>query len=97
MDKEEFLFGEEKIEEVDSFVYLGSVINTSCKSCKGIRKGLAMVKSTVQSILNIWKSREVSTKLKLRLLPGTTFTVASCRCEFWTFTETDGKMYCKKA
>ena len=31
-DIEEFMFDDEKIEEVENFVYLGSVIDTSCKS-----------------------------------------------------------------
>ena len=34
VDIEEFMLGEEKIEEVDNFVYLGPVIDTSCKSSK---------------------------------------------------------------
>ena len=91
VDIEEFMLGEEKIEEVDNFVHLGSVIDTSCKSSKEIRKRLAMAKTTVQNILNIWKSRGVSTKLKLRLLHATAFAVATYGCESWTFTETDGK------
>ena len=85
------MLGEEKIEEVDNFVYLGSVIDTSRKSSKEIRKRLAMAKSTVQSMLSIWKSRGVSTKLKLRLLHTTAFVVASYGCESWNFTETGGK------
>ena len=51
---------EEKIKEVDNFVYLGSAIDTSCKSSKELRKRLALAKSTVQSMLNTWKSRGVS-------------------------------------
>ena len=50
-----------------------------------------MAKSTVQNISNIWKSRGVSTKLKLRLLHATAFAVATYGFESWTFTETDGK------
>ena len=53
VDKEEFMLGEEKIEEADNCVYLGSVIDTSCKSTKEIRKRLAMAKSTVQIMLHI--------------------------------------------
>ena len=90
VDIEKLMLGEEEIEEVDNFVYLGSVIDTSCKSSKDIRKRLAMAKSLVQSMLNIWESRGVSTKLKLQLLHATAFAVASYGCESWTFTETDG-------
>ena len=67
------MLDEEKIEEVDNFVYLGSVIDTSSKSSKEIYKRLTM--ATVQNMLNIWKSRGVSTKLKLRLLQATAFAV----------------------
>ena len=91
VDIEEFMLGEEKIEKVDNFVYLESAIDTSCKSSKEIRKRLAMAKSTVQSMLNIWKSRGVSTKLKLQLLHATAFAVALYGRESWTFTETDGE------
>ena len=52
-DIEEFMLDEGKIEEIDNFVYLGSVIDTSCKSSKEIRKRLAMAKSTVPNMLNI--------------------------------------------
>ena len=60
MEIEEFLLGEEKIEKVDNFVYLGSVIDTSCKSSKEIRRRLAMAmaKSTEQSMLYIWKAEQ---------------------------------------
>ena len=80
VDTEEFMFGEEKIEEVDNFVHLGSVIDT-CKSSKEIRKRLAIATSTVQSMLSIWKSRGLSTKLKLRLLYATAIAVAPYGCE----------------
>ena len=89
VDKGEFMSREEKTEEIDNCVYLRSVIYTSCKSSKEIRKRLVMTKSTVQSMLNIWKSIGVSTKLKLQLLRATT--LASYECDSWTFTETDGK------
>jgi len=36
----EFMLGEEKGSEVDNFVWLGSVIDTSCKSSKEMRKRL---------------------------------------------------------
>ena len=73
----------------DNCVYLRSVIDTSCKSSKEIRQRLVMTKSTVESVLNIWKSIGVSTKLKLRLLHATT--LASYGCESWKFTATDGE------
>ena len=80
-----------KLKRLKIFLYLGAVIDTSRKRSKKIRKGLATAKSTVQSMLNTWKSREVSTKLKLWLLHAIAFAVASYGCESWTFTETDGK------
>ena len=66
-------------------------LDTPCKSSKEIRKRLVMAKSIVQSMLNIWKSSGVSTKLKLWLLHATAFAVASYGCESWNFTEIDGE------
>ena len=56
---EEFMLGGEKIEEADNFGHLGSVIDTSCKSSKEIRKWMAMAKSTVQCAKHLEKQRNI--------------------------------------
>ena len=88
-DIEEFILGEKKIEGLDNFVYLGSVIDTYCR--KEIRQRLTMARFIVQSMENIWKNRGVFTKLKSQLLHATAFATTPYGCESWTFTGTDRK------
>ena len=58
--KEDFVLDGEKIEEVESFVYLGSLINTKGSSAQEIRRRLAMGRGAVQNMVSIWKSRGMS-------------------------------------
>ena len=58
--KEDFVLDGEKIEEVESFVYLGSLINTKGSSAQETRRRLAMGRGAVQNMVSIWKSRGMS-------------------------------------
>ena len=71
--KEDFVLDGEKIEEVESFVYLGSLINTKGSSAQEIRRRLAMGRGAVQNMVSIWKSRGMSLGLKVRFLRATAF------------------------
>ena len=56
--KEDFVLDGEKIEEVESFVYLGSFINTKDSSAQEISRRLAMGRGAVQNMVSVWKSTE---------------------------------------
>ena len=58
--KEDFVLDGEKIEEVQSFVYLGSLINTKGSSAQETRRRLAMGRGAVQNMVSILKSRGMS-------------------------------------
>ena len=90
-DFSDFLLEDEKIEEVEEFTYLGSIIDTKCSSAKEIKRRIAMAKSTVHNLTTIWKSRGVSIGLKIRLLKSTAFAIALYGCESWAPTEADRK------
>ena len=80
--KEDFVLDGEKIEEVESFVYLGSLINTKGSSAQEIRRRLAMGRGAVQNMVSIWKSRGMSLGLKVGFIYG---------CESWAMTSGDKK------
>ena len=82
---------DEKIEEVEEFTYLGSIIDTKCSSAKEIERRIGMAKSPVHNLTTIWKSRGVSIGLKIRLLKSTAFAIALYGCESWAPTEADRK------
>ena len=78
-----------RLEQVESFVYLGSTFQESGECKVDIRKRLAMGKSVMQSLSNIWKSREISMQTKVRLLKALVWSVTTYRCEGWTLRKED--------
>ena len=53
----DFTIAGNKIEVVNQFEYLGSIINNKGESTTEIRRRLAMARSTVQSMSHIWTGR----------------------------------------
>ena len=89
--KEDFVLDGEKIEEVESCVYLGSLINTKGSIAQEIRRRLAMGRGAVQNTVSIGKSRGMSLGLKVRFLMATAFPIAIYGCESWAMTSGDKK------
>ena len=89
--KEDFVLDGEKIEEVEFFFYLGSLINTKGSSAQEIRRRLAMGRGAVQNMVSIWKSRVMSLGLNVRFLRATAFPIAIYDCESWAMTSGDKK------
>ena len=81
----------QEIEEVESFEYLGSLININSESSVEIKRRLSMARNTTQNMSNIWRSRGVSVELKLRLLRASVFSIAMYGCESWAPTKSDFK------
>ena len=81
--KEDFIIDKQQIEEVSQFEYLGSMINNIGDSTVEYKSRLAIARSTVQSMQNIWKSRGISISLKVRLLNADAFSIAAYGCESW--------------
>ena len=86
-DGSDFTLDGEKIERVKDFVYLGSCIDTNGKSSTEIKRRLAMAKGTVLKMDKIWKSKGISTALKVRLLQASVFSIASYASESWALTK----------
>ena len=57
--KEDFVLDGENIEEVESFVYLGSLINIKGSSAQEIRRRVAMGRGAVQNMVSIYGRAEV--------------------------------------
>ena len=89
--KEDFVLDGEKIEEVESFVHLGSITNTKGNDAREIRRRLAMGRGAVQNMVSIWESRGMSLGLKVRFLRATAFPIAIYGCESWAMTSCDKK------
>ena len=80
-----------KIEVVNRFEYLGSIVTNKGESTTEIRRMMAMARSTVHNMSHIWKSRCLSLSMKVRLLQlqATSFSIATYGSESWAMTKND--------
>jgi len=81
----------EVLEEVESFVYLGSVFTRDGSCTQDVRKRLAMGRSAMQSLSSVWKSKDTSTTTKVRLLKALVWSVAIYGSEGWTLRSKEEK------
>jgi len=88
---ESFVMEGSVIEEVQSFEFLGSIINNIGDCSQEIRRRLAIARNVVQNMNKIWKSR-LPTRLKVRLVKSTAFAVASYGAESWTMKKRESRM-----
>ena len=86
-DDHKFILNGEELEEVKSFVYLGSLINTEVSCMPEVNRRLCMTRSTIENMTTIWKSQTICKSLKLRIARATTFAVATYGCESWAHSK----------
>jgi len=87
----DFLLDGQKIEVVQQFEYLGSLINTKGDSTAEIKRRLAIARKTMMNMSDIWKSKGLSKNLKIRFLRATIFSIAAYGSESWAMTKNDRK------
>jgi len=75
-----------KIGQVQHFNYLGSWITTDGRCGKEIRRRINLSKRSFNSMINIFRDRQLSIQLKTRLLKCFVRPVPMYRCETWTIT-----------
>ena len=86
-----FKLGNEELEVVSSFSFLGSTIqeNGDCK--EDIVKRLALGRAAVVGLDKIWKGKDVRVETKVRLMEALVFPVAMYGAESWTTRKADIK------
>ena len=78
------------LERVDDFIYLGST-KTSNGDCKpDIVRRIAMGKSKMVDLKNIWRDKDLSFELKIKIMKVLVWTVMTYGAEGWTL-RTDEK------
>ena len=74
----------ETLERVNEFIYLGST-KTSNGDCKAdIVRRIAMGKSKMVELKNIWKDKDLSFELKIKIMKVLVWTVITYGAEGWT-------------
>ena len=75
----------EELQCVESYEYLGSIINNNGDCSKEISRRLAIAIKKLNTMKNMWQS--TSNILKLQILRACIFRVATYGCESWTITQ----------
>ena len=86
-DDHKFILNGEELEEVMSFVYLGSLINTEVGCMPDVNRRLCMTRSTIENMTTIWKIQSICKSIKLRIARPTAFAVATYGCAAWAYSK----------
>ena len=81
--------GNEEIETVENFIFLGSKINSDNDCTPEIRRRIAMGREAMISMNKVWKSRDIKLSTKSRLVESIIFSIATYGCETWTIKKAD--------
>ena len=85
--KTEIKIGDDIIENVEHFEYLGASFYGDGRSKNEIRRRLAIAQQKLKTMNKLWKGQSIYTKLKV--LKACIFPIALYGCEAWTPLQTD--------
>ena len=74
----------EKLEEVDNFKYLGSIITSDGTSVKEVKTRLSLASSAMTRLNIIWRKQNISFPVKIKLYKSLVISVLLYGCESWT-------------
>ena len=80
--------GGEPIREVDSFIYLGSAVDQQDGTERDVTARIGKARAAFAMLKNIWSSKEIRTRTKLRIFNFNVKSVLLYGCETWRTTKT---------
>ncbi|OIR55924.1 MAG: uncharacterized protein A8A55_3328, partial [Amphiamblys sp. WSBS2006] len=81
----------EEIECVKNFCFLGSMIDRTGDCGPEIRRRIALGRSAMLSMHQIWKSKDISLTTKCKMVHAIVFPISMYGCESWTLKKADRK------
>ena len=75
-----------RLEEVNTFKYLGAIINKDGSSIKEIKSRLALALAAMTKLAKLWKSHNIKPGTKVRLFKTLVSPIALYGCEAWILT-----------
>ena len=79
----------ETVETVSDFILGGSKITTHGDCSHEIKRHLLLGRKVMTNLDSIFKSRDVTLPIKVRLTKAMVFPVIMCGCESWTIKKTE--------
>ncbi|GFO02512.1 charged multivesicular body protein 6 [Plakobranchus ocellatus] len=83
--------GEDNIENVNTFKYLGSLKTDSGDNTNDINARIGMAKKRMQDLVNIWKDKTLTLQLKIKIMKTLVWTVMTYGAEGWTIKKKQEK------
>ena len=80
--------GGEHIREVDSFIYLRSAVDRQRGTDRDVTARIGKARAAYVMLKNIWSSKEIRTRTKLRIFNSNVKSVLLYRCKTWRMTKT---------
>nr|KAG5686693.1 hypothetical protein BaRGS_013592 [Batillaria attramentaria] len=80
--------GGEPIRQVESFVYLGSVVDGQGGTDRDVTARIGKARAAMVMLKNVWASKAVSIRTKLRIFNSNVKSVLLYGCETWRTTKT---------
>ena len=80
------------IEDVNTFIYLGAILNTTGGTNEDIRRRLGLAKITYNKLTPIWNNSQISKRTKFRLFNSNIISVLLYGSETWKMTKNDENM-----
>ena len=87
-NEEPVTFEDEGLEEVDKFTYLGSIVSKQGGTEEDVAARIGKARSAFIALKNIWKSKEIRTRTKIRLFNSNVKSVLLYGSETWRTTKT---------
>ncbi|VDO62373.1 unnamed protein product [Schistosoma margrebowiei] len=78
----------ETLEDVESFPYLGSIIDEQGGSDADVKAGIGKARVAFPQLKNIWNSKQLSTNIKVRIFNTNVIAVLLYGAETWRTTTT---------
>ena len=91
INQEHIHIGEQDIDEVDQFTYLGATVCKEGGGMKDLKNRLSKARSSFVKLKKIWSSNSISMKTKLKLFKTLVVPVLLYGCETWKMNKGDGK------
>ena len=82
---------EETVETVADFIFLGSKITVDGDCSHEIKRCLLLGRKVMTNLDNIFKSRDITLPIKVRLAKAMVFPVVMYGCERWTVKKAESR------
>ena len=88
-EDEQVTLSKEKIDQVGSFSYLGSIISKDSGSSEDGKSRIAKAQGVFSQLKKVWNNRKISLVTKIRILEATMMTVVKYGSDAWALQKTD--------